>query len=242
MRVTTPEGDTLCINPVYHGNFLDKTSILAYEPDLRKVLEQFVRPGMAVYDVGANVGVFSLFALNRITESGHLYAFDPEKNNLRYLLETRASNHYSNFTVEQVGVGDKTETLFFDRRGGAMSGRIIKSAGSDENTIAMDVVSLDDYVYARNNRPPDLLKIDVEGHEVKVIDGMKKILRDYAPIIVCELHHALEPAVVNIHATLAEFGYVSHDVADWINNPDKNKAGLTGFQGIHHFIAFKEAG
>ncbi|CAA0115665.1 Uncharacterised protein [Halioglobus japonicus] len=236
VSVQTPESYTLAINPVYHGNFLTTQSILQYEPEMRALFENEVSAGMVVYDIGANVGVFSLQFCQIVGEHGQVYAFEPEENNLRCLLQTKVSNKLSNLEVHEKGVGQYTENLFFDRRGGAMSGRVVDSGSENtENVTQMQVISVDDFVYSQGGRPPSLMKIDVEGNEVKVIDGALRTLEEHHPIIICELHHSIEPAVIVIYDVLSKLGYQCFDVDG--HKPNKDEP-LDSFVNVHHFIAF----
>ena len=72
-KIKTPEGYEIFINPIYHGPFFAQNAIENYEIDIRKTLNTLVKPGMVIYDIGANVGVFSL-----------LFAFKTGQNGLSF--------------------------------------------------------------------------------------------------------------------------------------------------------------
>jgi FkbM family methyltransferase len=238
-KVKSPEGYSLTINPVYHGNFLSTESISAYEPEMRQLFSKWIGEGSVVYDIGANVGVFSLLFVKLAGDSGQVYAFEPESNNTRCLLSTKEDNALSNLEVHAKGVGQKTETLFFDRRGGAMSGHLVEEGvADDENVTEMQVVSVDDLVFNQGKRAPTFLKVDVEGNEVKVFEGAERTLAEHKPVIICELHHSLEPAVLDIHGMLSAHGYKCFDVQD-ATKEDSGQP-LDSFQGVHHILAYAQ--
>ena len=239
LKVETPEGSSLTINPVYHGNFLTRESILSYEPDMRKLFASTAKENMVVYDVGANVGVFSLLFLNLVGPNGFVYAFEPEASNVRCLLDTKNSNTFDNFEVQAVGVGEKSETLFFDRRGGAMSGHLVdQGSGDNQNMTEVQVYSIDEFIFDQGKLPPSLLKIDVEGNELKVVNGMARTLKEHRPIIICELHPALESSVLDICDILDGYGYKSYDVTNWVYGEEKEA--LDSYKGVHHIIAIAQ--
>ena len=237
VEVTTPEGYKLVINPVYHGSYLTKESISHYETDMRALFASLVRPGMVIYDVGANVGVFSLFFLKGVGKEGVVYAFEPEKNNNQCLMKTKDIGHLENFKIQNICVGEKSGFQMFDRRGGAFSGQLINGTSLKEtknNIVSVEVVSLDDFVFQSRNNPPHLVKIDIEGHEFQVIQGMRKVISQFKPVIVCELHLSLNPQVKEIFTILSENGYRCYSLQSWLNG---KKDVLKFFEEGGHIIA-----
>jgi hypothetical protein len=70
-------------------------------------------------------------------------------------------------------------------------GKLEGSAGREEDyerEIEVDVIALDEFVWSLGNPPPSMLKIDVEGGEGKVLQGMRRILSDIRPLVLVEIH------------------------------------------------------
>jgi len=236
VEVLSPENYRLCVNPIYHGHYLSSKKIVQYEPEIRAVMKSIVQPGMVVYDVGANAGVFSLCLASLVGDKGRVYAFEPEQNNLKCLIRTKEINALDHLEIFPVCAGEESGVAYFDRRGGSFSGRLVdETAPRHANVISVKVVSLDDFVYKNQHEPPHLIKIDVEGQERKVFKGMPRILNEYTPIIICELHRSLDPRVADLFDVLQDKGYESYDIHDWAEG---GQPALRDFNRTHHFISF----
>ncbi|RMD86625.1 MAG: FkbM family methyltransferase [Candidatus Dadabacteria bacterium] len=175
--VKTPEGINLCINPIYHGQFATEKAILKYEQNVRAILNKIVKKGMTVYDIGANVGIFSILCSFKISTNGKVFAFEPERNNVRCLIKTKRQNQIDNLVIIERCVSNISGTKLFDHRGGSFSGRIVEEdcLSRHHKISPLLSLSLDDFVFKQHNPLPDVIKIDVEGHEFKVIQGMVSI-------------------------------------------------------------------
>lgn len=215
--VNMPEGYAIVLNPLYHGQFLSAKAVGEYEGGLRRLFDSLVKPGMVVYDIGANVGVFSLLFSLRTGSSGRVYAFEPEENNFECLVQSREVNKMSNLDIRKVCVSDRTGTILFDHRGGAFSGRIADDAsGPGKHSLSeKPSISVDEFVFGEKNRPPDLIKIDVEGGEDKVIKGARRTLETYRPVVICEVHKGLCPSLPYLFGMLSESGYLCYDAGDY---------------------------
>lgn len=238
-RITTPENYSLFIHPVYHGNFLSEEMIANYEPNLRKALELLVQPSMTIYDIGANVGVFSLFLLSKAGRNGKVYAFEPEENNYKCLMRTKNANGLDNLYVQTMGVGDISGVQSFDRRGGAFSGHLVDDVATAKmaNVLSVNAVSVDDFVLRQGNPPPDVVKMDVEGNELRVVGGMKSVLQQYKPAIICELHEEINRSVLEIHPILSKSSYRCYNLNDWISGEAEP---VRSFKGLKYIVALPD--
>ena len=155
----------------------------ASEPDLQAVLVDRVHPGDVVYDVGANVGYFTLLAARLATPAGHVYAFEPIVANIRSLRRNLELNDVRHATVVESAVGDDCAPV-----------RMSLGATNADSHLAEDgpqlvpSTTVDVFVCA-GHRPPTLVKIDVEGAENLVLKGMRDTLSAHRPVVVCEVHY-----------------------------------------------------
>jgi len=161
----------------------------ACEPEVQRALQKHLRPGMTVYDLGANIGFFSLLAARLVGHGGHVTAFEADPEISARLRGHITRNRLSWVAVEEKAVWSEPCTVLFARTDTAISpdrglGHIVSTAGA--NTISIDAVSLDNY--SRTYPPPDFLKCDVEGAEVEVFRGAQRLLAKKRPIILCEMH------------------------------------------------------
>lgn len=159
------------------------------EPEVQAALEAHVKPGMTFYDVGANIGLFSMIAARLVGESGRVVAFEADPEIAARLREHVSRNEFARVSVEEKAVWCEAKTVHFERADPAASpdrglGRVVESA--KRNTVEVGGVSLDEFV--KTHPAPDFIKCDVEGAEVEVFRGAKRVLGERRPIIVCEMH------------------------------------------------------
>ena len=163
------------------------------EPEVQTVLQEYLRAGMTFYDVGANIGFFSLLAARLVGAGGRVIAFEADPEIAARLREHAARNDSAPISVEEKAVWSSTAPVFFARADTRLSpdrgvGHVV-AAGATETahgTIRVGTVVLDEY--AARVCAPDFIKCDVEGAEVEVFRGARKILMQKKPIILCEMH------------------------------------------------------
>jgi FkbM family methyltransferase len=159
------------------------------EPEVQEALQQHLRAGMTFYDVGANIGFFSLLAARLVGKEGRVVAFEADPEISARLREHVERNAFGRITVEEKAVWSEPRTVFFARTDPATSpdrglGHVVSSGGG--NTIEVSAESLDDFT--RIQPLPDFLKCDVEGAEVEVFRGAERLLKEKRPGIICEMH------------------------------------------------------
>ena len=138
--------------------------------------------GNVVFDVGANVGLYSLLAAQRVGPAGRVFAFEPLARNLRFLKLHLQLNEVTNVQVVEKAVSDGTGTARFSELPSASMGRL-----SGEGTIAVDTVTLDDFIRA-GAAAPQCVKIDVEGGEASVLLGARETLAKHRPTVFVAIH------------------------------------------------------
>jgi FkbM family methyltransferase len=159
------------------------------EPEVQEALREQLRPGMIFYDIGANIGFFSLLAARIVGKEGRVAAFEADPEVAGRLREHVARNDFGWITVEEKAVWSEPRTVYFARTDPATSpdrglGHVVAAGGGD--TIEVSAESLDDYT--RTQPAPDFLKCDVEGAEVEVFRGARRLLKEKRPGIICEMH------------------------------------------------------
>ena len=187
---------------------------------VQTILAERLRPGMIFYDLGANIGLFTLLGARLVGETGKVFSFEPDPENATRLRRNIQRNGFTNITIVDSGVWSKTGKLKFVPADAASpdhgTGKFI-AAESGPSGTATGCVSLDDYT---QSAPwPDAIKCDIEGAEVEALRGAEKFLRAKHPSIVCEMHSpANNLAACEI---LTSLGYTleaidgSHLLAEW---------------------------
>jgi FkbM family methyltransferase len=156
-----------------------------YEVARVRAFADLVTHGAVVYDVGANAGIYSLLASLRTGPAGHVYAFEPLEHNLQFLRRHISLNHLKNCTVLEEAVCNEVGTRRFRATASdSCIGRL-----SPEGELLVASTTLDGCIYGeRSLRPPDIIKIDVEGAELEVLEGSRRALAEFHPTIFLEIH------------------------------------------------------
>ncbi len=165
------------------------------EAEVQEALRRHLSAGMTFYDVGANIGFFSLAAARLVGPRGRVLALEADPENAARLREHAERNGFSWMVVEEKAAWSESGVVSFSRSDPAVSpdrglGSVVGSGGgiaaADARAISVDAISLDDC--ALRVGPPDFIKCDVEGSEIEVFRGAQEVLSRRRPIIVCEMH------------------------------------------------------
>jgi FkbM family methyltransferase len=151
-----------------------------YEPALTAFLLEraAIRPDDLVYDVGANIGWYSILLDAAHSCRVEVHAFEPDPENLQLLRQNVRMNDAANVRVVPCAVADRPGTALLHRYPGKNLGRHSLVPFESDETVAVKTVSLDDYASRRglDGRSVGLLKIDVEGYEDHVLRGASEVL------------------------------------------------------------------
>jgi len=176
-----------------------------HEPTVQEALRRTLRSGDVFYDIGANIGITGLAAARLVGRGGHVVSVEPEAANVRALhahmrlnqlcgwLVIEAAATSRSAPVEVIGVEDSLWTR-------------LASVGEhphERRRMIVRGVALDDLVASGEAPPPQVIKIDVEGAELDVLEGMGTILAVHRPALVVEMH-GKNQAVCEL---LAQAGY-----------------------------------
>ncbi len=148
-----------------------------------------VQPGDTVWDVGANVGTHAVMFGKKVGVDGTVIAFEPESSTRQTLEENIDLNRLSNIEVLPVALGstDSTQSMFVDTRPGSGKHSLIPVDGYKR--IEVEVRTGDSLGETQVGGLPSVVKIDVEGFELEVLEGMEKTLSsDRCRLVMCEVH------------------------------------------------------
>ena len=154
-----------------------------YEPHLMAFLARFVRPGDVCLDVGANIGVMSL-CLARLCPDGRVYAFEPGRASYAYLERNVAENALGNVVPVPLGAYDTNGSLGFAVDATHPGGAFVATGEAASERI--DVVRIDDWIATNLIDRVDVVKLDVEGAEVRVLAGAHRTLARHRPLVIVE--------------------------------------------------------
>ena len=133
-----------------------------------------IKKGDTVVDIGANIGLFTLFFSKLVGTTGRVIAFEPDPENFDVLKKNIELNEITNVTLVQKGVSNKNESVKLYKSNVSGGHSLIKNEWAKEYTN-IQTVTLDDYF---RGEEIDMIKIDAEGFELEVIEGGKKLLEN----------------------------------------------------------------
>jgi FkbM family methyltransferase len=191
-----------------------------YEAETILFLSKFIKRGDIVMDIGANIGLFTLYLSSLVGNKGEVHSFEPSRREFLLLCENVQLNNLENVFLNQLALSNQSgiaEMIVLNEiHFGAYNslGPISHRKVSKEKTHSEIVrtIKLDDYILFFQKSHPRLIKIDVEGFEKQVLEGMKTLLeKDNAPNLVVEVckntHKNKQNGTQDILAYLKKFNY-----------------------------------
>lgn len=174
----------------------------AADPLLWDHVLEFIRTGAVVYDIGANLGMFSLPAAVRAGPTGLVVALEPDSA-MAALLRRSASQGTDRAPIrvltlaasESVGT-DEFHVARRSRATSHLSGHGLPQTGGIRSTRSIATITLDRLL--DDHPEPDIVKIDVEGAEARVLRGASRLLTDVRPVILCEVGNQNSDEVTEI--------------------------------------------
>jgi len=157
----------------------------SYEMVKQRIVASLLRPGDVVYDLGANVGFYTLLASVGVGPTGKVHAFDPFPENVRFLHRHVQLNRLGNVFVHQCAVSDASGLDRFAGEAGRCGGRL-----SPRGDLSVRTVTLDDFVFKEKRPMPCLMKVDIEGGEVRALRGARQTLAQGRTLLFVATHGA----------------------------------------------------
>ncbi len=164
-----------------------------WDPALTGFIDKTLRPGDVFVDVGAHVGYFTLLASSRVGPAGRVLSIEPNPFALEQLERNVERSQLQNVLVKHTACGelDRVVQLYLHTESNSSMASLY--TGSAAGTVAVEVrcTTLDQLCVEHSLERVKLVKIDVEGAELSVLHGMKRLMREARPSIVVELHPQL---------------------------------------------------
>ncbi len=162
-----------------------------YEEEVDRALLSAVRPGDQVWDVGANVGHYSSRLAHAVGPRGRVFAFEPSPLNRQRLAETASG--FANIVIMPFGLSVRSGQVAFQQGAdeiGATSRLSRETAG--DGMVSVELHRGDEVVASGIATTPNAIKIDVEGHELEVLEGLGVVLSSPTlRAVVVEVHFGL---------------------------------------------------
>tara|TARA_B100001093_G_scaffold405153_1_gene393347 strand:- start:167 stop:955 length:789 start_codon:yes stop_codon:yes gene_type:complete len=166
-----------------------------YEQETTQFAREYVSPGDCVYDVGANIGYFSLEFARLVGENGTVESFEPHPHIFRVLERNIKRNGYKNIQLNNVACGELTSVkrLYFSTENEG-NHKVIQNPNSNES-VEVQMIALADKIHSM---PPKLIKMDIEGCELLALKGIGEELLKQCNIDFIIEFHPYEMSFFNI--------------------------------------------
>ena len=177
-------------------------SVSPSEPHVLKWIDELLRPGDIFFDVGAHYGWMSLVACHCVGAGGKVVAFEPSPPLVELLQYNKKANRFHQMQIVPKAVADSDDRVvpfYLVDHGDSFLNSLVDfrmepTAGlaRQKSTIQVETLSLDEFCKVTNLRP-NAVKIDVEGAELLVLQGCKRILQECRTTFIVAVHPAWLP-------------------------------------------------
>lgn len=184
---------------------------LSYENKFDQIMQNETLPNDVVWDVGANVGFFTKKFAEKVGPDGYVFAFEPSPNTYHTLVKN--CSNFENTKILNIGLSNVSGNLHFRESGieNDPTNGIVDASTLD--AIVVPIATGDDLVKGNSVKLPNVIKIDVEGFELDVIQGMTNILKN----------NSLKKVFIEVHfleMTKRGFKNGSTEIVKILNNSD----------------------
>jgi FkbM family methyltransferase len=163
------------------GGFLENSGEWAYSEIA--LLSQLIKPGSVILDVGANIGTHTLSLASLVQNEGYVFSFEPQRLAFEFLCANILINNLTNVFPMHVGISNEPGELLIPVINPAIK---VNTAGftieGHKTGDVVRIITLDSIQLTRCN----LIKIDVEGMELKVLEGARQTIQNHRPILFVE--------------------------------------------------------
>lgn len=216
-----------------HKMYLDKLDSLHlsvnrdWEPFCTGLLQKLVKEGEVVFDIGANIGFYTLIFSKLVGEKGKVYAFEPDPINFSILKKNIEANNIHNVILVNKAVSDKNEEVNFyiyesNTSGNSLFAENLNTVPS--RSIKVEAIRLDKYF--KKDIKVDFIKMDIEGAEPRALKGMARILgksknlillTEFCPFVLNAYNKEINANARTYLESLQNAGFRFFDVQERVN-------------------------
>ena len=178
---------------------------------LKKIFEVLGR-GEVAYDIGASIGTHAIFMAQKVGKEGRVIAFEPEASSYKELNANIALNSLNNIITLKIALGNHFgEQLVHGYSKDSFGLFSLIESGNDKYSQEIELVEGDDCIRNKQLPLPNVVKIDVEGYEYYVINGLKEtLMQEKCRLVFCEIHPTLLPKGItseDVISLLRSYGF-----------------------------------
>ncbi len=135
-----------------------------------------------IIDAGAFYGMFSIYCSKRMKNTGKIYAFEPEPENLEILRQNIKINNCKNIEIIEKALWNKITKLKF-------SDKVITDNSEAKKTTIVQTTTIDNFVEKENLKQLNMIKMDIEGNEIQAIQGAEQTIKKFHPYLAIASYH-----------------------------------------------------
>ena len=155
-----------------------------YEPFETSLFQKLIKKGNTVVDIGAHIGYYTLISSGLVGKTGQVFSFEPDPRNLVLLRRCITANKLTNVVIVNKAVSNVNKKINFYLSNENKGDNKMFTQNRKDKCIQVESITLDSYFVAKSNYHIDLIKMDIQGAEVKALQGMSKILRNNNHVIL----------------------------------------------------------
>lgn len=178
-----------------------------FEKNSTIVVKKLLKKGDIVFDIGANIGYYSVLFSKLVGEKGRVFCFEPTSHFSNVLKMNLEVNNIRNAEIFKIGLSNKDQILEIQIGDSSATLHSPGNRALDAQEF-VNLTSLDKFVEQHNIQKIDFIKIDIDGHEPLFFEGAWKTLDRLNPIILLEVNHL----------NYIEAGYTAWDFYDLLKN------------------------
>ncbi len=225
-------------NVDYGEMYLKQIYFDEYEMPVVEMIKRYLKPGDTFIDVGANIGYITAVAANEVGENGEVHTFEPVPIYFHYLEKIAIFNKKYKIFTNKVALGNKKQIAKMQitlppHTGGSSLILNNSSAKITKKIIKVPVVRLDDYIKNNSLSKISLIKIDVEGFEFQVLQGLENYLnsKNKKPVIIMEFTQNVYGSSIvlrNFENFITKHGYTARSIYNYKKHINIRRIKRTG--------------
>ena len=189
--INVKNGCKLHLIPNDPGISLELTRFGIHEPVTTQIVQEKIKPGMICLDCGGNIGYYATLESNLVGKEGRVIAIEPSPVNVKYLEKNLKLQNQENFEVHNLACGNTDGEIIFVVHKISNMCRVAndgETESEDKRFVKIPVKKLDTFLADKKLPRLDLLRMDIEGSELRLFEGAVETIRKYKPMIQIELH------------------------------------------------------
>jgi len=180
--------------PLSHSQ-LGSLAFGTLETSVQEALLRHLGEGDVFYDIGANLGFFSILGARMVGPTGRVYSFEPAPRAAAAVRRNAELNGFGHIEVLEMGISDRSAIGRLQLAQDQSWSKLTDYGPHPlvEQVIDVDLRPVDELVESGRVAPPNVVKIDAEGAEIEALRGMERTVREHQPTLICELHLTTPP-------------------------------------------------